>query len=900
MISFLKGLQNVYAPLHIQLISHLDLLLQSDTFSADFNQRSLISLEAGQLISSTFIEDYLAWKKAENNPDLSDSDFYNLQKVKSEKENLAFQFEQLEFQLKFQFNYTYPQLYQTQLELQQTHAQLTQTALELQQTYGQLHQTNLKAQQAEAQSQRIASLLQGTQSELQQTKSELQQTKSELQQTQSSLQQTQSNLHDANEEINAMKTSKFWKLRNKWFKVKKCLGLGNEEDNNAITVDLTNDPEIPEIIVSSEEIPIAWETMKQEQWLKDNPLVTVVIPCFNYGQYLEDAIDSVLNQTLKDVEIIVVDDGSTESQTLAVLDKLNQPRTRIIRQENQKLPIARNNGIKNAKGKYICCLDADDKLKPTYLEKCVARMEAENLDICYSWLQEFGNSHEIRPSLDFRLETLIQYNGVIVSAVFKRDIWEKIGGYNPQMTQGYEDWDFWIAIAKFGGIGAIIKEPLFLYRKHGHSAFDEALAKHDLLYTQIQANHRDLYDDPEVVTQIFKQQKHYVVKEAYRNLLASFQKEGVKEPTHRQNILFALPCIVTGGAEKVLLNLVKMLKKEGFGITIFITIQTPPSMGDNTPKFEEFTNEIYHLYNFFDSSKWEEFICYLVESRNIDLIFLSGSSYFYGILPKIKQRFPNIKVIDQQYNEIGHMDNNRLYAEQIDMNIVENEAVKDCLLFKYQEKAEKVVLIPNGVDTEYFDPELVLEKTIDINENILAEKFIVTFLGRFSIEKAPQIFVEIVNHLKDNNNLYFIMAGNGILYDEVISLIHNYELTDKIYLPSFVDARECLSISNLLILPSQHDGRPNAVLEALSMGVPVIASSVGGLPQIIQDGYNGFLCQPSDAEDFVGHIQTLSNDANLYSQMQKNARIYAEDHLNLVTKTKQQYLTVFDHLFQIS
>ena len=542
-----------------------------------------------------------------------------------------------------------------------------------------------------------------------------------IQQTQSELQQTQSELYDANEELKAMKNSKFWKLRNKWFKIKKFLGLADEDSDNVIATDIPNEeelnPEISEITVPSAEIPIAWRTIEQEQWPKDNPLVTVVILCFNYGRYLEDAIDSVLNQTLQNLEIIVVDDASTDLQSLGVLNNLYQFRTQVICQQNQKPSIARNNGIKNAKGQYICCLYADDKLKPTYLEKCVARMEAENLDICYSWLQEFGESHEICPSLDFSLETLIQYNGVIVSAVFKRDIWEKTGGYNPQMTHGYENWDFWIAIAKLGGIGATVNEPLFLSRKHSYSMLDEALDRHNMLYTSIQANHRDLYDDPEIVTKIVQQQKHYVVKEAYCNLLASFQKEGVKKTTHSKNILFALPCLVIGGAEKVLLNLIKMLKKEGFNIIICTTRKTHPSMGDDTCKFEEFTQEIYHLYNLFDSVQWEEFIYYLIYSRNIDFIFLSCSDYFYDILPQIKQRFPDIKVIDQQYNEIGYIKQNRQYVQQINMTIVENKTVKDCLLFKYQEKSEKVILIPNGVDTEYFDPKLIL-----LPKNIMSTK----------------------------------------------------------------------------------------------------------------------------------------------------------------------------------
>jgi hypothetical protein len=116
--------------------------------------------------------------------------------------------------------------------------------------------------------------------------------------------------------------------------------------------------------------------------------------------------------------------------------------------------------------------------------------------------------------------------------------------------------------------------------------------------------------------------------------------------------------------------------------------------------------------------------------------------------------------------------------------------------------------------------------------------------------------VEIANHFKNDDSLYFVMAGNGNLYHETLEQIKRYGLESKVYLPGFVDTRDYLKISNLLILPSEIDGRPNAVLESLSMAVPVIASSVGGLPKIIKDEYNGFLCASGDIEitGFKGYM----------------------------------------------
>jgi glycosyltransferase involved in cell wall biosynthesis len=472
-----------------------------------------LSVDAEQVIASTMLAEYLSlmeevqskgtealmmqffyqWQQTQAELERSHSQSQSqlrqtqgsLERSHSENQKLSNWIDQLQTGkdwLENQWKHTQGELQQTQSHLQQTQGELQQTQSHLQQTQGELQQTQ--------------SHLQQTQGELQQTQSHLQQTQGELQQTQSHLQQTQGELQQTQATVEAIQSSKFWKLRMQWFKVRRLIGI--VDDAESISLKKLFKPFNPKV-----------KTIRQKKGSKNKPLVSVIIPCFNYGQYLEEAIDSVLYQTFQDFEIIVVDDGSDDPHTIEILSNLKKPKTRILRQANQKLPAARNNGIKLAKGKYICCLDADDMLAPTYLEKCLGKMEKENLDICYTWIQEFGDSNNIWQTGDFDIETLIHQNCVEVSAVFKRSIWKKTGGYDEKMIQGYEDWNFWIAIAKAGGIGAKVDEPLFLYRKHGSSMIDAAGEIHETLYEQIKANHRKLYVNDKAISKIKQRQGKY-------------------------------------------------------------------------------------------------------------------------------------------------------------------------------------------------------------------------------------------------------------------------------------------------------------------------------------------------------------------------------------------------------
>jgi glycosyltransferase involved in cell wall biosynthesis len=156
-----------------------------------------------------------------------------------------------------------------------------------------------------------------------------------------------------------------------------------------------------------------------------------------------------------------------------------------------------------------------------------------------------------------------------------------------------------------------------------------------------------------------------------------------------------------------------------------------------------------------DQSKRSDFVFHLIESRNIDIIFLAGSAFVYSLLPEIKRRFPRIKVVDQLFNEFGHIKNNRKYSPYIDRHIVANEAIRATLTKQFGESEDKVSVIIHGVDIKHrFLPENI-QITSAERDVVPPGKILVSFIGRFSKEKCAGKFVEIANVLRNEDNLHF-------------------------------------------------------------------------------------------------------------------------------------------------
>lgn len=224
-------------------------------------------------------------------------------------------------------------------------------------------------------------------------------------------------------------------------------------------------------------------------------LVSIIIPVYNDAQYIEQSVNSALNQTYPNKEIIVVDDGSNP-ETKVILNRLAPQITKLITQENKGQSAARNVGIKEAKGNYILVLDSDDYFDPTFCEKAVAVFERrKEVKIITSFVNRFIANIIIDVFKPYGgdIKQFLSNNQATGSCMFLKSDFKKINGYDELMRKGFEDWEFYIRLLQDGGIAYVIPEPLFNYRLRNDSTTSKAnKIKYDLL-KYIYFKHQDLY-----------------------------------------------------------------------------------------------------------------------------------------------------------------------------------------------------------------------------------------------------------------------------------------------------------------------------------------------------------------------------------------------------------------------
>jgi glycosyltransferase involved in cell wall biosynthesis len=227
------------------------------------------------------------------------------------------------------------------------------------------------------------------------------------------------------------------------------------------------------------------------------PRVSVIIPCFNLGQYLGEAIASVGAQTWTDYDLTVVDDGSTAGETLRALDAFERSGTRVIHSPNRGLSAARNLGIRQTTGDYVCSLDADDRLHPEWIERAVAVLDSDpEVAFVSHWLDTFGDEHWDWKPVRCDLAMLLDINVINGAALVRRGIVEDAGGFDDSMRDGCEDWEFWIRVMERGHKGVILPEVLYHYRRR-HESMSRRMKRdglHPRLYAQIVERHSRSYE----------------------------------------------------------------------------------------------------------------------------------------------------------------------------------------------------------------------------------------------------------------------------------------------------------------------------------------------------------------------------------------------------------------------
>lgn len=199
-------------------------------------------------------------------------------------------------------------------------------------------------------------------------------------------------------------------------------------------------------------------------------LVSIVIPNHNLGAFVGEAIDSALAQTHRETEVIVVDDGSTDDSLTRIRDSpaFGHGAIRLVEQANQGVSRARNAGARLARGEHIAFLDADDLLAPTYVERCLEALRPAPPSVAYAYtqMQLFGAESSVFESRPFSRWVLLRGNFVNASALLRREVFDRVGGWDPSFSLGYEDYELWVRMLDRGYSGVFVPEPLLRYRRH--------------------------------------------------------------------------------------------------------------------------------------------------------------------------------------------------------------------------------------------------------------------------------------------------------------------------------------------------------------------------------------------------------------------------------------------------
>ena len=221
--------------------------------------------------------------------------------------------------------------------------------------------------------------------------------------------------------------------------------------------------------------------------------MAVVIPCFDDGATLEEAVRSAQTQE-ECCELVVVDDGSRDPGTKAVFAALEQRRTRVLHQTNQGLSAARMAGVRATSAPFVLALDADDRLAPGAVGTLADWLE-EHPTAALVWgdYRTFGDRSYVQRTADCLDAWQLTYqNDLPVVVMIRREALLGAGGW--ELRGGYEDWDLWMALAERGETGARLPQVAFDYRLHGQRMLRESASRHGELYARLRQRHPGLYE----------------------------------------------------------------------------------------------------------------------------------------------------------------------------------------------------------------------------------------------------------------------------------------------------------------------------------------------------------------------------------------------------------------------
>ncbi len=351
------------------------------------------------------------------------------------------------------------------------------------------------------------------------------------------------------------------------------------------------------------------------------------------------------------------------------------------------------------------------------------------------------------------------------------------------------------------------------------------------------------------------------------------------EAGHKPGILLAMPFLAMGGGEAAVSQICRRLKGAGFRIFVITTEPVAESRGDTTEWFADSCCAIHHLPRSLPAHKWKGFIADLIAQNRIDVIWLAGSSFIYKYLPKLKRKFGRLAVVDLLFNPVGHTASNLKYASSIDHVVVEHSGMRDWLV-EHGREAATISVIPNGIDLAQFArrPRRDWRTGQTLQEG--APFFTLGFLGRLAEEKGPDIFLDLAARFRDRPQVEFLICGAGDMESSMQRRIDDERLSGRVHMLGFRKTADILPCCDAVVVCSRLDGRPNILMESLSMGVPVVAWRVGGIPEMAPEGSGAMLADAGDVAGLEAAIVRLMERPEIRRDLSEAGFQFAQRHFS--------------------
>ncbi len=355
-------------------------------------------------------------------------------------------------------------------------------------------------------------------------------------------------------------------------------------------------------------------------------------------------------------------------------------------------------------------------------------------------------------------------------------------------------------------------------------------------------------------------------------------------------IIALLPFLVKGALS---LSVLRAMRDRGFDVTVAYYMWE--AVGYTRDPAEDF-EVAGRLLNMIDAPgmigvrRLEQ----VIREQEISLLLQIGAPGAYRQIPYLKERLPNLWTLDTLYNPVGHTVNYFLYEGGFDGVIVESVAMRDYVLANTTKPTPKVHVVLSGIALDEFTP--------SPRPRAMPEPFTVGYVGRMSPEKNPISFVEIAERLHaEIPTLRFSIFGEGGMQKEVQARAGASPAAAAITFEGYAThARDGLRAVDVLVVPSKLDGRPNVVMEANACGVPVIAAPVGGIPELVEDGVNGYLVTPHDHARIAELVRGWVENPATFAKIRRLSRAKAErdfdrrrmldDYANVFAGTSSQVL----------